>query len=57
MWAIAAAFAFAVGLLLDLTDLSKGHLNVTTLALVGLLFVALHLAWPAFYPWRNRTAA
>jgi hypothetical protein len=57
MWAIAAAFAFAVALLLDLADLSKGHLNVTTFALIGLLFVALHLAWPAFYPWRNRTAA
>jgi hypothetical protein len=54
MWAIAAAFAFAVALLLDLATLSKGLLDVTTFALIGLFFVALHLAWPSFYPWRSR---
>jgi hypothetical protein len=54
MWAIVAVFAFAVALLLDLANLSKGHLDVTTFALIGLFFVAAHLAWPAFYPWRTR---
>jgi hypothetical protein len=55
MWAIGAAFAFAIAVILNLADLSKGHLNATTLMLIGLFCLAMHLVW-GVYPWRNRTA-
>ena len=44
MTAIIAAVLFAIGLLLHLTGLSLGPLDVTFFELAGLIAAALHLA-------------
>ncbi|WP_202638822.1 hypothetical protein [Bailinhaonella thermotolerans] len=45
MFAIIAAVVFGLALLLDLIDANVGDaFNATTLMMLGLLFVALHLA-------------
>jgi hypothetical protein len=53
MFAIAAIIAFVIALFLDLASISKGHFDVTTFALVGLLCLAIHLVRPDYYPWRR----
>ena len=55
MFGIAAIVAFIIALFLDLAGISKGHFDVTTFALIGLLCLAIHLAtgWlPS--PWTRR---
>ncbi|MFC9999964.1 hypothetical protein [Nocardia sp. NPDC127526] len=44
MMAIAAAVAFGLALLLDLTNASIGEIDEGTFVILGLLLVALHLA-------------
>ncbi len=52
MFGIAAIVAFIIALFLDLAGISKGHFDVTTFALIGLLCLAIHLVtgWLAA-PW------
>lgn len=42
MFGIFAIVAFAIALLLDLANLSKGVLTVTTFVIAGLLCLAVH---------------
>lgn len=49
MWAIAAAFCFALAFILNLLGTSTGDFS---LLLLGLFFVAIHLAW-GWTPWRR----
>ncbi|MCW2887949.1 MAG: hypothetical protein QOE54_6859 [Streptosporangiaceae bacterium] len=44
MFALIAAIVFAIGLLADLANISSDLFNNGTLTLLGLFFVALHLA-------------
>jgi hypothetical protein len=44
MLAIVAAIVFAIALLFDLADISSDAFNNTTLMVLGLLLLALHLA-------------
>ena len=54
MLAIVAAVIFGLALLLDLADINAGDaLNYPTLLMLGLLFVALHLAGVGTR-WRTR---
>ncbi|NDU73258.1 hypothetical protein GWI34_11515 [Actinomadura sp. DSM 109109] len=43
MLAIVAAIVFALALLFDLADISSDAINNSTLTVLGLLLVALHL--------------
>jgi hypothetical protein len=55
MLAVAAAIVFIVALLFDLADVSSDAFNSTTLMLLGLLFLALHMAGVgAGRNWRSR---
>jgi hypothetical protein len=55
MLAIVAAIVFVLALLFDLADVSSDAINNTTLMLVGLLFLALHMAGVgAGVNWRSR---
>jgi hypothetical protein len=49
-----AVVAFAISLILDLADITKGHVNYTTFLLVGLLCLAIALV-TYWGPWRGRT--
>jgi hypothetical protein len=42
MFGLAAIVAFIIALFLDLTGTGKGHFDVTTFALIGLLCLAIH---------------
>ncbi|MEV0666193.1 hypothetical protein ACIBI3_18850 [Actinomadura luteofluorescens] len=44
MLAIVAAVVFALALLFDLADISSDAINNSTLTVLGLLLIALHLA-------------
>jgi hypothetical protein len=53
--AVVAAIVFVIALLFDLADVSSDAFNSSTLMLLGLLFLALHLAGVgASYNWRSR---
>jgi hypothetical protein len=53
--AVVAAIVFVIALLFDLADVSSDAFNSTTLMLLGLLFLALHMAGiGAGYNWRSR---
>jgi hypothetical protein len=55
MLAVVAAIVFVVALLFDLANVSSDVFNSSTLTLLGLLFLALHLAGVgAGYNWRSR---
>lgn len=55
MLAIVAAIIFVVALLFDLADVSSDAFNSTTLMLLGLLFLALHMAGVGTgFNWRSR---
>lgn len=57
MMAVVAAIVFVLALLFDLADFSSDAFNSTTLMLVGLLFLALHLAGVGTgWNWRSRAA-
>jgi hypothetical protein len=53
--AVAAVVAFAVSLILDLFDITKGHVNYTTFLIVGLLCLAIALV-TGWGRWRGRAA-
>jgi hypothetical protein len=53
--AVAAVVAFAVSLILDLADITKGHVNYTTFLIVGLLCLAIALV-TGWGRWRGRAA-
>lgn len=44
MFAIIAAIVFAIALLFDLLDVASDAFNSTTLMVLGLLFLSVHLA-------------
>lgn len=55
MLAVIAAIVFVVALLFDLGDVSSDAFNSSTLTLLGLLFIALHMAGVgAGWNWRSR---
>jgi hypothetical protein len=55
MLAVAAAIVFVLALLFDLADFSSDAFNNTTLMLLGLLFLALHMAGVGSgWNWRSR---
>lgn len=55
MLAIVAAIIFVLALLFDFADVSSDAFNSTTLMVLGLLFLALHLAGVgAGWNWRGR---
>jgi hypothetical protein len=57
MMAVVAAIVFALALLFDLADFSSDAFNSTTLMLLGLLFLALHMAGVgAAWNWRSRAS-
>jgi hypothetical protein len=53
MLAIVAAVLFGLAVLFDLTGVALGNINTTTLLLLGLLCLSLHLAGVAT-AWRGR---
>jgi hypothetical protein len=54
MFALVAAIVFAIALLADLANISSDLFNNGTLTLLGLFFVALHLAgFGAATDWRS----
>ncbi|HEU5160416.1 MAG TPA: hypothetical protein VFU43_25685 [Streptosporangiaceae bacterium] len=55
MLAVVAAIVFVIALLFDLADVSSDAFNNITLMLLGLLFLALHMAGVgAGVNWRSR---
>jgi hypothetical protein len=46
MWAVLAAGSFLIGLVEHLAKADWSPLSVTFFLLLGLLFLAIHLAWP-----------
>jgi hypothetical protein len=53
MFGIAAVVAFAVALILQLASVDKGVLlNPGAFTIIGLLCLAVHLAWP-YTPWHR----
>jgi hypothetical protein len=55
MMAVLAAIVFVLALLFDLADFSSDAFNNTTLMLLGLLFLALHMAGVGTgWNWRSR---
>lgn len=55
MFAIIAAIIFAIAFILDLAGKSEGNFfNAGTLTVLGLFFVALHLAPVRSPRWRRR---
>ncbi len=58
MLAVVAAIVFVLALLFDLADVSSDAINNTTLMLLGLLFLALHMAGVgAGWNWRSRVGS
>ena len=58
MLAVVAAIVFVVALLFDLADVSSDAFNSSTLTLLGLLFLALHLAGVGTrWNWRSRAGS
>jgi len=58
MMAVVAAIVFVVALLFDWADVSSDAFNSSTLTVLGLLFIALHLAGVgAGYNWRSRVGS
>jgi cytochrome c biogenesis factor len=51
---ITAVVAFVIALLLNLFDVSKGHLNYVTAALIGLLALTIYLVAGPWSGWTNR---
>ena len=57
MMAVVAAIVFVLALLFDLADFSSDAFNNTTLMLLGLLFLALHMAGVGSgWNWRSRAS-
>lgn len=53
MFGIAAVVAFAVALILQLASVDRGVLlNPGAFTIIGLLALAVHLAWP-YAPWHR----
>lgn len=53
MFAIAAIIAFVLSLVFEVADFAKGHLDWQTMAILGLVFVAIHLT--GWLPYRRGT--
>ncbi|HEY7484922.1 MAG TPA: hypothetical protein VH912_10730 [Streptosporangiaceae bacterium] len=57
MLAIVAAIVFVLALLFDWANVSSDAINNTTLTVLGLLFLALHLAGVGSgFNWRSRSS-
>jgi hypothetical protein len=58
MMAVIAAIVFVLALLFDWADISSDAFSTSTLMVLGLLFLALHLAGVGSgWTWRNRVGS
>jgi len=52
VFGVAAVVSFILSLLFDLWNVTHGHINWQTLAVLGFVFLSIHLTW-SWYPWRH----